>query len=120
MTKRLKCYVRPYRRRFGFTQSELAYIIDGAKSRTLISRIENGTSEPSLATAFALQIVFGSQAAELFPAQFEEVKDGVVARAYELFDQLQGDSSKANTVKLDFLEEMFARTRQGTKNDTQV
>ena len=120
MTKKLNCYLRPYRRRWGLTQQELATIIVGAKSRTLISRLENGACQPSLATAFALQLVFGVQADELFPAQLEEVKDEVVARAYELFDQLQGNSSKANKLKLDFLEDMFARTKQGIKHDTHL
>jgi len=120
MTKRLVSYLRPYRRRWGFTQPELGYIIAGTKGRTLISRLENETCQPSLAAALALQIVFGTEPAELFPALCAEVKDSVVARAYETFDKLQGDSSKANKIKLDFLEEMFARAKRGDNSESQI
>ena len=119
MEKRLRCYLRPQRRRWGFTQKELAFII-GAKSRTGVSRLENGKRPPSLAAAFALHIVFGTDAAELFPAHFAEVENGVLARAYDLYERLQGNRSKTARMKLDFLEEMFARAKRRGDGDTRV
>ena len=115
MKKGLGCYVRPYRRRWGLTQKELAYLI-GAKSRSSISRIERQKREPTLTAAFIFHIVFGTQPDELFPALFAEVEDGVMARAYELYEQLQGNPSKATRVKLDLLEDMFARAQRRGKN----
>jgi transcriptional regulator with XRE-family HTH domain len=116
MEKRLRCYLRPQRRRWGFTQKELAFII-GAKSRTIVSRLEHGNRRPSLAAAFALHIVFGTDAADLFPALFAEVEHGVLARAYDLYEQLQGDRSKATRMKLDFLEKLFARPKRKGDGD---
>ena len=119
MEKRLRCYLRPQRRRWGFTQKELAFII-GAKSRTGVSRLEHGKRPPSLAAAFALHIVFGTDAAELFPAHFAEVENGVLARAYDLYERMQGDRSKATRIKLDFLERMFARAKRRGDGNTKV
>lgn len=119
MKKRLRCYLRPQRRRWGFTQKELAFII-GAKSRTIVSRLEHGSRRPSLGAAFALSIVFGADAAEHFPALFAEVEQGVLARAYDLYEQLQGDRSKATRMKLDFLEKLFARAKRRGDGDSRV
>jgi transcriptional regulator with XRE-family HTH domain len=119
MDKRLRCYLRPQRRRWGFSQKELAFII-GAKSGTVVSRLEHGTRRPNLTAAFALHIVFGATASELFPALFAEVERGVLARAYDLYERLQGNRSKAARMKLDFLEEMFARAKRRGDGDTRV
>jgi transcriptional regulator with XRE-family HTH domain len=119
MQKRLHRYLRPQRRRWGFSQKELAFII-GVKSPTAVSRLENGKRRPNLAAAFALHIVFGTQASELFPALFTEIEQGVLARAYDLYERLQGDRSKAARMKLDFLEEMFARAKRRGDGDLRV
>jgi DNA-binding XRE family transcriptional regulator len=119
MKKRLDCYVRAYRLRCGFTQRELAFII-GAKTRTFIAYLEGRKREPKLAVAFALHIVFGSEASELFPGLFSEVEDGVMARARDLYEQLQGNSSKTTRAKLDFLEEMFDRAKHRSKRDEHI
>ena len=119
MDKRLRCYLRPQRRRWGFTQKELAFII-GAKSRSIVSRLEQGKRRPSLAAAFALSIVFGADAAEHFPALYAEIEQGVLARAYDLYEQLQGDRSKTTRMKLDFLEKLFARTKRKGTGDVSV
>lgn len=119
MDKKLRYYLRPQRRRWGFTQKELAFII-GAKSRTVVSRLEHGKRPPSLETAFALHIVFGTDAAEFFPVLFAEVEHDVLARAYDLYERLQGNRSKAARMKLDFLEEMFARAKRRSDGNTRI
>jgi transcriptional regulator with XRE-family HTH domain len=116
MTKRLDCYVRANRLRSGFTQKELAFII-GVKTRTFISYLEGRKREPKLEIAFALHIVFGIDAIELFPGLFAEVEESVMARAYDLYERLQGDGSKATRAKLDFLERMFEHSKvRGKRN----
>ncbi len=110
MKKRLGCYVRHYRLRWGFSQDELAFLA-GAKSRTAISYVEGQRRAPNLATAFALNLIFGANPAELFPRLAEEVEDGVMARAYDLYERLQGNPSKRTQAKLDFLEELFERAK---------
>src|SRR5216684_3634001 len=91
--KRLRCYVRPYRLRWGLTQSELAFII-GGKNRNFILYLEGQQRRPTLADAFALYVVFGTEPIELFPALFAEIEDDAVARAYDVYERLQGHPSK--------------------------
>lgn len=106
--KRLACYLNPYRRRWGLEQQELARLI-GVQGQPAVSRLEYGKRHPSLAHAFALFIIFGTSPQELFPGLFEKVEASVMARAYELYDELQGNSAKATRVKLDLLEDAFDR-----------
>ena len=108
MDHRLKSYLRTHRRRWGFTQQELAFLI-GIKSSTSISRIERLKRIPTFEAAFALGVIFSVAPPELFPAIFSEVQSGIVERANELYEQLQGDPSKRTRIKLDFLETLLAR-----------
>ena len=116
MKKRLRCYLRSYRRRWGFTQQELAFIL-GIKGNGHISRLERGEASPTLAIVLALYVMFGTAPEELFPALFAEIEDHAVARAYDLYERLQGGSSKATRMKLDFLEAVFERAKQRSKNN---
>lgn len=109
--KRLECYIRPYRRRWGLTQKELTYLL-GSKSGTRVSRLERQERQPSLATAFACQAIFGIAPIEMFPGLFAEVEEGVMRRAYDLHERLQGDPSKATRTKLDLLEDLRKRAQR--------
>jgi DNA-binding XRE family transcriptional regulator len=111
ITKQLDCYVRPYRRRWALTQKELAHLL-GAKSSTGVSRLERQLRHPSLKVAFAFEIIFGTPAIEMFPSLFTEMEEAVMARAYDLYEQLQGNGSTSNRIKLDFLEERFERAKE--------
>jgi DNA-binding XRE family transcriptional regulator len=108
MAKRLKTYLRPHRRRVGLTQRELAFLI-GAKHHTVISRIEGLERSPRLAWAVACAALFGTRALELFPDFFAEVHQAVFRRARELYEELQGNPSRATRAKLDFLENVLTR-----------
>src|SRR6266849_5104917 len=117
MDHRIKTYVRPLRRRWGLTQRELAFLI-GAKSGTIVSRIEGVRRTPSLSATFALAIVFGAEPPELFPGLFSQIHEDVLRRASELYEELQGNPSKTTRVKLDFLEAVLSRLEgKGTAND---
>jgi DNA-binding XRE family transcriptional regulator len=108
MAQRLKTYLRPFRRRWGLTQQELAFLI-GVKNGTVISRIEGLTKAPRLEWAVACAVLFDTRALELFPGLFSEVHEDLLRRATELYEELQGNPSKATRVKLDFLETVLAR-----------
>jgi transcriptional regulator with XRE-family HTH domain len=114
--KRLQCYVRSYRLRWGFSQAELAFII--GTTRNYISYLEAEKRRPKLSDAFALQVIFGVAFVELFPRLFAETEDDVLARAYDLYEQLQGHPSGKTRIKLDFLEEMFERAKRKSKSTT--
>lgn len=119
MEKRLDSYVRANRLRSGFTQKELAFII-GVRTRTFISYLEGRKRKPKLEIAFALYIVFGVEAIDLFPGLFAEVEENVMARAYDLYERLQGNPSKTTRVKLNFLEGMFERAKLKDKRSKHV
>ena len=104
--KRLRSYVRAYRLRWGLSQDELAFIL-GFKSRKFISYLENHKLPPTLAVAVALRVVFGIEHSELFPALCDKIEADVLARANELYERLQGNSSKKIKAKLDFFEFIF-------------
>ena len=108
MAQRLKTYLRPFRRRWGLTQRELAFLI-GIKNGTVISRIEGLKQAPRLSWAVACAVLFDKRALELFPGLFAEVHEDVLRRATELYEELQGNPSKTTRVKLDFLETVLAR-----------
>jgi transcriptional regulator with XRE-family HTH domain len=108
MDKRLISYLRPLRRRWGLTQAELAFLI-GTKTHVAISRIESLKAYPSLAEAIACSIVFDTPPLELFPELYSKVYEFVLVQADELYQKLQGDSSRVTRAKLDFLEQVLAR-----------
>jgi DNA-binding XRE family transcriptional regulator len=107
MVQRFQTYVRPSRRRWGLTQGELAFLI-GYKTGKSISRIEGLKQTPTLNAALSLAVIFNTAAVKLFPSALYEAEQAVLERANELYEELQGDPSKA-TRKLDFLEVLIAR-----------
>ena len=115
MKKKLDCYLRPYRRRWGLTQDELAALL-GCKTGAVISRLERNDRQPSLEAAYAFDVIFGTDPIELFPGLHAKVKKNVIARARDLYDALQGDSSKTARLKLDFFEDVFARAQSHRKS----
>jgi transcriptional regulator with XRE-family HTH domain len=114
MKKKLNCYLRSYRRRWGLTQDELAALL-GCKNGAVISRLESHGRQPSLEAALAFEVIFGTVPIELFPGLYAKVKSDVIARMRDLYDELQGDSSKLTRLKLDFFEEVFAREKPRRK-----
>ena len=116
MERPLKSYLRTFRRRWGLTQRELAFLI-GVESATTVSRLEQLKRSPSLGSALGCLIVFETTAVEIFPALFAEARETVRERANELYQELQGDPSATTRIKLDFLENFLARADwSATKN----
>lgn len=107
MHHRHASYLRPHRRRWGLTQQELAFLIGAC--RTAVSRIEGLKRKPRLSAVFTCMIIFNAPALELFPGLMAELHQAIFQRASELYEELQGDSSKATRLKLDFLEELLDR-----------
>ena len=110
MTKEFHCYLRPYRRRWGFTQEELAHLL-GCKSGTVISRLEQGKRRPSLRIALACYIIFDTPPHELFPGTFSRIEKCTMKRTWDLYERTQGHSSATTRAKLDALEEAMKRAK---------
>jgi DNA-binding XRE family transcriptional regulator len=108
MVQKFRSYLRPVRRRWGFTQGELAFLI-GYKTGKSISRIEALKQKPSVEAAFACAVIFNAAPLKLFPGTFSDIEQAVLARATQLYDELQGDPSKTTRLKLDFLEALLDR-----------
>jgi transcriptional regulator with XRE-family HTH domain len=112
MNKQLKSYLRPLRRRSGLTQRELAFLVGG----TSVSRIERFKQVPSLPAMHACALLFGVQVTDLFPHLLGEVHRTLQFRTNELYERLQGSSSKQTRTKLDFLEGVLARLNHNPSN----
>ena len=110
MVQRFQTYLRPSRRRWGFTQGELAFLL-GYKTGKSISRIEAQKQTPTLNAALSCAVIFNTGPGELLPGALYEAERVVLERAYELYEELQGDSSKSTRIKLDFLEVLIARLK---------
>jgi DNA-binding XRE family transcriptional regulator len=108
MVQHFHSYLRPLRRRWGFTQGELAFLI-GYETGKSISRIEALQQTPTLNTALSCSVIFNIAPVKLFPGALSDAEQRVFARASELYEELQGDSSRTARIKLDFLEVLLAR-----------
>ena len=106
MDHRLTSYLRTFRRRFGFTQKELAFLI-GIDSRTVVSRIERSIRRPSFEALIVSVFFFGASPLELFPTLVSALHQAALKRANELYEELQGEPSKTTRAKLDFLEQFL-------------
>lgn len=81
MTKdHLPNYLRTYRKRACLSQRQVAHLL-GANSGTKVSRYEHYTRIPDLVTVFALEIVYGAPASELFAGIFDQARQLVESRA---------------------------------------
>ncbi|MEF8699269.1 MAG: helix-turn-helix transcriptional regulator [Candidatus Accumulibacter sp. UW20] len=96
-------YVRTQRRRWAFTQNEVAALL-GFESRTCISRIEQGKRVPTLESALALEVLFGEPPKSLFPYIYAEVEDMLMQRAAVLYGGLINSTSPREKRKCELLE----------------
>ena len=108
MVQNFKSYLRPLRRRWGFTQGELAFLL-GIKTGKAVSRIEGLKQAPTFNAALSCALIFNTAPVKLFPGLLSDAERSVVARARQLYDELQGEPSKATRIKLDVLEALLAR-----------
>jgi transcriptional regulator with XRE-family HTH domain len=68
-----------YRRRMGFTQKQVAGLLH-QRDTSMVSHYEHGRALPPLAVALGLEIIYRVPVAFLFPAMYEELKEGIHQR----------------------------------------
>ena len=102
-TKMPRNYVRTQRRRWAFTQEEVADLL-GFESRTCISRIEQGKRVPTLESALALEVLFGEPPKSLFPHVYAEAEEALMQRAAILHEGLINSTSPREKRKCELLE----------------
>jgi transcriptional regulator with XRE-family HTH domain len=105
---RLDNYLRTHRRRFRFSQDEVAFLL-GTKSGTKVSRYEHGTREPSLETALAYEILFGRPLKELFAGKVERIERTLAKRAGDLLAQLSAQP-ETDPGKIEVLRALTSNT----------
>lgn len=88
MAPKLENYLRTYRRRAGFTQGEVAFLL-GTRSGTKISRHERAGRDPGLRTILAYQIIFDVGTDQLFAGTYDRVDREVRQRAGLLAHKLE-------------------------------
>ena len=103
MSRKLQNYLRTYRKRFGLSQKELAFLL-GVKSGDKVSRYERFEQLPNLQTALAFQALFGVLVAELFAGVYEQAEKETSKQARILMHKMQGDAADRRALrKADFL-----------------
>ncbi len=106
---RLGNYLRVRRRQSHLTQAELAFLF-GYLDQSIIGRLERDERAITVAVARACELIFGVEPKEIFPALFESVDQGVVARVNKLRERLANCTPAPKTaIKLQLLHEALGR-----------
>jgi transcriptional regulator with XRE-family HTH domain len=112
----LKNYLRTVRRRYGFSQDEIALLL-GATSGTKVSRYETFTRLPSISTVFAYEVIFGAAARDLFAGAYQDVRCAVVSRARLLMESLDNGTADPEILrKVEFLRDLVEGNSQADAN----
>jgi len=101
--RKLSNYLRMYRKRAGFTQREISFLL-GARTAGKVSRYERFNRQPDLDTAFALEAIFEIPASELFAGVREQAARDVRCRAKKLARHLNdGNQTQQKVTHLEAL-----------------
>jgi transcriptional regulator with XRE-family HTH domain len=105
--KILESYLRTYRKNFGFSQKEIAFLLN-CQCGSKISRYENGKRIPNLLTAFSYEVIFNVPLAEIFAGVYKRVEQRTNKRMQILVREMDaGDLSVSNVEKLNLLRRAF-------------
>jgi transcriptional regulator with XRE-family HTH domain len=80
-------YLRTYRRRIGFSQDEVAFLLGGFEG-TSVSRHERSHRIPLLANALIYELIFDVSIREIYPTVFRQVRRALQERARGLRQSL--------------------------------
>lgn len=97
-TRKLKNYLRRYRKSSGLSQEDLAFLL-GCRDGSKVSRYEHFSRQPSLRTALACEAIFGVGTHELFAGLFDEVRYRSSVRAELLVKTLGGSNPDQHTTR---------------------
>ena len=80
MSAPLESYLRTYRKRSGFSQDEVAFLL-GSTSGAKVSRYEWLAQQPTLPTVIAYEVIFRTPARDLFAGLYQKVEKETISRA---------------------------------------
>ena len=96
--------LKRHRKRSGFTQKELGFLLGDRRHDSAISRYEAGERTPGLKIALAYKLLFGSDLRELFPGAHAQVAAELRERARLLSEEIRrGGMSRKSAYKLEKL-----------------
>lgn len=109
---RIQGHLRKHVKRSCLSKSEIVFLLGFSSSAShLVSRHEAGAI-PSLATAFAYELLFDTSPECLFRGLFDTVTQETVGRVTQLISQLeQGLPTQRQALKLTFLQDVLALHR---------
>jgi transcriptional regulator with XRE-family HTH domain len=114
MSRKLQNYLRTYRKRFGLSQKEVAFLL-GVKNSAKASRYESLQRVPLLETILAYEAIFRVPVRKLFGGVFEKVNKDVVRRAKLLTRILQeGEADRITLRKLEVLSAIIVENQNNT------
>jgi transcriptional regulator with XRE-family HTH domain len=87
MSRKLQNYLRTHRKRSGLSQDGLAFLL-GCKSDAKVSRYEQQVRIPSLETIIMYEMIFKTDARELFQGISQKVEQATRERAKQLAEKL--------------------------------
>lgn len=111
MPRKLQSYLRTERKRKGFSQEDIAFLL-GCQNGSVVSRFERLAREPNIETAFACQVIFGVPAHELFPGKFKKVEKRIINRAALLSKKLGADNSRDALRKRAVLDALISQQEE--------
>lgn len=103
----LSNYIRSNRKRFGFSQWEIARLLGCVKGEA-ISRYERFARLPGLETALAFEIIFKIPVRDLFLGESRKVERAIRRRAKRLAATIETHGEKVNGIKVARLREIIS------------
>lgn len=98
--------LRGERKGWGFTQSELAALLDGC-SKDQVSRVERALRRPNVRLLVASHILFGRSIEHLFKSFYDAMEEHVVREAYILHEKLAEDDNPKSKRKCELLSKIL-------------
>lgn len=80
----------------------------GLCDASAISRYENNEKQPTAELLIACEIIFGCHYSEIFPATYNEIRDRVMRRGNEMYEDLDGVDDAITMAKRELLLRMPA------------
>lgn len=108
MEPRLASYLRTFRRHWGFSQKEMAFLLD-ITDASQMSRYEKCISTPTARNLILLEMIFNASPEALFPALCEDIEDALMRRALVLLKRLEEANRPADQAKIEFLRALPRR-----------
>ena len=102
-------YLATYRKRWGLSQRQLAYLL-GWDSASSVSRFESMGRLPNLMTALKIEALFESGSGDLFPGLYRRAEIEVADRAKVLYRELEGRTDPKSQEALALLAYIIRRS----------